>query len=296
MDAPLRPRTRLSDEDVYSVVGAFWAPDLDLFRVLLDETASRGPGDLAELGVLVGRSAVLIGDSLGPEETFTVVDLFEDPAADDANTAENRDSYHGISQRRFEENYLRFHDGLPVIVRGLSDTVLEHASRGSHRFVHVDASHLYDHVAQDIISSQALLRPDGVLVLDDYRAEHTPGVAAATWQAVRLRDLHPIAVSPHKMYATWGDPEPHQAAVRRWLDVTDIFSEVQSVNGAPLLRVGTPTPPGPHPLKRYVPEIGWPALTWARGLPERLRERSGKGDDRPQRRRTPASGQSTSSW
>ncbi len=54
---------------------------------------------------------------------------------------------------------------------------------------------------------RTLLAPEGVVVFDDYRAEHTPGVAAAVWQRLD-KGLSPFALSPVKMYATFGDPLP----------------------------------------------------------------------------------------
>ncbi|MFB9372190.1 class I SAM-dependent methyltransferase, partial [Kitasatospora albolonga] len=76
---------------------------------------------------------------------------------------------------------------------------------GSCRFVHVDASHLYEHVAGDIQVARAALAPDGLVVLDDYRSPHTPGVSAAVWEAVYVHGLKPVCLTPEKFYGTWGD-------------------------------------------------------------------------------------------
>jgi hypothetical protein len=83
--------------------------------------------------------------------------------------------------------------------------------------VHVDASHLWKHVNGDIEASRLLLRPDGVVICDDYRSEHTPGVAAAVWNAVANEGLRPICVTGNKFYATWGDPKPVQDELVVWL-------------------------------------------------------------------------------
>jgi hypothetical protein len=78
------------------------------------------------------------------------------------------------------------------------------------RFVHIDASHLYEHVHGDIGAAQDILLPGGIVVLDDFRSEHTPGVSVAAWEAVLNRGLRPICLSTQKLYGTWGDPEPLQ--------------------------------------------------------------------------------------
>lgn len=255
--------SRLTEEDILSVPGAFWQPDIDMFQVLLEATAAKGPGDLAELGVLYGRSAVLIGDHLRDGETFTVVDLFGQPAEDESNAQENGSSYADLSQSVFEENYRQHHRVLPTIVQGLSHTIAERAAAGTHRFVHVDASHLFEHVESDIRTARQLLTSDGVLVLDDFREEHTPGVAAAAWQAVIAEGLRPFALSPRKMYATWGDGDACRSALVEWARARDHPYEVQQINGLHVLRVWTRRK-APHPARRYVPEVAWPLLNRAR--------------------------------
>lgn len=269
--------TSLSDEDITAIPGAFWEPDLGMFRTLLDSTATRLGGDLAELGVLWGRSAVLVGSSLQPGETFTVVDLFESDASDQANDEENKSSYPGLTQAAFEQNYLDLLPSLPVVVRGFSQDVVDHAAHGTHRFVHVDASHLYEHVAEDIAAARLLLKTDGVLVLDDFRAAHTPGVAAAAWQAVLTTDLVPFAVTENKMYATWGDPDPWRAAAAAWATSTDYYLlETQEVNGHQLLRIVEPEVhlAPPHPARQYVPPAAWPLLQRVRSAVRRGARRS----------------------
>ena len=250
----------LGDEEIDSVVGHFLPIDVSLFRLLLDATADARPGDLAELGVLYGRSAVLIGSSRREGETFTVADLFGADPGDDHNAAENDSSYPGLTRAAFEENYRRLVGELPVVVEGLSHTIVDHARHGTHRFVHVDASHLHENVVRDIAAARILLAQEGVLVLDDIRTEHTPGVAAAAWQAVITSDLHPFAISPFKLYATFGDAAPWVSRVSQWAIETSHPLDVQVVNGAELARVSEPRLRPPHPVHRYVPPVAWPAV------------------------------------
>ena len=265
----------LGDDELDTVVGHFLPIDIALFRLLLDATAAEGPGDLAELGVLYGRSAVLVGSSRRGGETFTVVDLFGADPGDDHNAAENRDSYPGLTRRAFEDNYRRLLGGeLPTVVQGLSHTVVDHARHGTHRFVHVDASHLYENVVRDIEAARTLLAPRGVLALDDIRTEHTPGVAAAAWQAVLTQGLRPFAISPYKLYATFGDDTSWQAVVRAHAVDAGYETETQVVNGLELVRVHAPPAPPAHPARRFVPPVLWPALRSAG-----LRLGLGRGSD-----------------
>lgn len=162
-------------------------------------------------------------------------------------------SYATLTRRAFEANYLAFHEELPTIVQGLSSIVTDHVEEGSVRFAHIDASHLYEHVHGDILAVRELLTGHGVVVMDDYRAEHCPGVAAATWQAVANEGLRPICITSTKFYGTWGDPEPLQQALVDWIKARgDIWHEVQYVNDAPLVRLSAKGAEEPaHPVSRY---------------------------------------------
>jgi Methyltransferase domain len=148
--------------------------DQKLFRWFLKEQDRRQiNGDLAELGVYMRKSAVVVGEYLRPGETFTVIDLFESLASDSDNQTENVKSYSGLTQHAFEANYLRFHERLPVVVKAASSEILNHAAAGPHRFVHIDASHLYNHVRTDVASARELLHESGG------RLRRRPGWACA---------------------------------------------------------------------------------------------------------------------
>ncbi len=225
----------VTDAQIDAIPGWLQGYDVDLFRLLLDHTAQSG-GDLAELGTYLGKSAVLIGSSLRPGEHFTVVDLFGGDAVDDANQAENDDQYDGLTRGAFEQNYRAVHGDLPEVVTGLSESVVDHARHGRHRFVHVDAGHLYDNVVGDIEAARTLLKPGGVVVFDDFRSEHTPGVAAAVWRAT-AGGLCPFAVTPVKLYATFGDSGELVSAVKEWVAKTRWHHETQSIAGHDVVRV-----------------------------------------------------------
>ncbi len=234
---PPRPPYKAIDE----IPGWFQRMDMEVFKQLLDHTGNRlGGGDLAELGAYLGKSAALIGWGQQPGETFTVIDLFEEEASAEGNRAENEQQYPELSQDAFEKYYLTIHDSLPVVVRGPSASIVDHAAHGTHRFVHIDASHLYEHVIEDIAAARTLLKPGGVVVFDDFRAPHTPGVAAAVWRAT-TEDLRPFAVTINKLYATFDDSQPWFDVLVDWLDERSFWRyEEQQVAGHRLLRVLRP--------------------------------------------------------
>ena len=69
---------------------------------------------------------------------------------------------------------------------------------------------MYEHVRGDLLASRKLLQPTGVVVFDDYRTEHTPGTAAAVWEAMATEGLAVVCVSANKFYGTWGNASTMQ--------------------------------------------------------------------------------------
>ncbi|GAA1910090.1 class I SAM-dependent methyltransferase [Streptantibioticus ferralitis] len=248
-DEQLPAPSRLAD-----VPGWFFPVDQLLFDWFLTRQRQRDEsGDLLEVGVYLGKSAIFSGAYVRDGDRFTVCDLFDSPAEDSSNSAEMAKSYSTLTRRAFEANYLSFHDELPTVVQGPSSFVPDHVDKDSCRFVHIDASHLYDHVHADIVCARTLLRPHGIVALDDFRAEHCPGVAAATWQAVTSGGLQAVCITSTKFYGTWGDPGPVRDELLSWLSGRrDLWYEVQSVAGGPLIRVdGKKAVAPPHPASRH---------------------------------------------
>jgi hypothetical protein len=219
------------------IEGWFYPVDRFLFDWLLSRRDAAS-GDLVELGAYMGKSAVFIGEYLREGEKFTICDLFDATAPDVETDTEMRVYYPTLTRAKFERNYLSFHEALPVIVEGPSAMIVSSVKPQSCRFAHIDASHLYEHVAVDIDNVHDLLAPEGVVALDDYRSPHTPGVAAAVWEAVMSKGLRPIMVSESKFYGTWGDATAVQAALLPWLGTKpDLRTEVDHVLGHALVRI-----------------------------------------------------------
>ncbi|MGW4893539.1 class I SAM-dependent methyltransferase [Kitasatospora sp. NPDC004240] len=269
------------------IPGWFFRLDQEAFAHLLaGQSAAGTTGDLLELGSYLGRSAVLLGDHLRPGETLTVCDLFDSEAGDADNAAEMVMSYRRtLTRAAFEANYLAFHPELPVIVQGPTSLLADgRIPAGSCRLVHVDASHLYEHVAGDIRVARAALVEDGLVVLDDYRSEHTPGVSAAAWEAVFTGGLRPVLLTPMKLYGTWGDAEALRSLLleRDW-QAAGYALDVDTIAGATVLRLNELPPSAPARPSRSLPrrialDLLPPAATRAtrRLLAELRRRRAGR--------------------
>ncbi|MFI6844103.1 class I SAM-dependent methyltransferase [Kitasatospora sp. NBC_00085] len=223
------------------VPGWFWDHDRHLFEWFLARQEKAGvTGNLLEMGAYLGRSAIVIGGHLQPAETFTVCDLFDSDAPDDENAAEMTMSYRKtLTRSAFESNYLSFHKSLPEIIQAPTSSLAGgRIPAGAFRFIHIDASHLYEHVVGDLQVARAALQPEGVVVLDDYRSAHTPGVAAATWEAVFNHGLKPIVLTECKFYGTWGDPEPAQRDLQDRIGLAEgCHLSAETLNGQQVLRL-----------------------------------------------------------
>ncbi|MEY9846611.1 class I SAM-dependent methyltransferase [Streptacidiphilus sp. MAP5-3] len=223
------------------VRGWFFAVDRHLFVWFLEQQKkAETPGDLIEMGAYLGRSAIMLGDYVREGETFTVCDLFDSDAPDEANSGEMAASYRDtLTRKAFESNYLAFHDALPIVVQAPTSVMSDGRTEPkSARFVHIDASHLYEHVIGDIAFAKEALSPEGVVVLDDYRSEHTPGVSAAVWEAVATMDLLPIVVSANKFYGTWGDPTPLQDLLLKELaEHPELTAYEEKIRGNRIIRL-----------------------------------------------------------
>jgi hypothetical protein len=250
--APARPGpayTRLED-----VPGWLRYADKMLFEWFLTRPGAPR-GDLLEMGVFQGKTAIHIGRFRKPGDTFTVVDLFDLARGDKTIRPGARRAYADLTQTTFERNYLSFHTELPTIVRGRTEVVTDHVAAGSCRFIHIDASHMYEHVRGDLLAARTLSGPDGIVVFDDYRTEHCPGTAAAVWEAVAVEGLRPVCVTAHKFYGTWGAAKPIQDQLIEAMGARgDHYCDIQTVMGHRLLRVvrlpnAPTTGDGPTPEK-----------------------------------------------
>lgn len=204
------PTKRITSIDEYlsmqgTIEGWFYPEDAWLFRELNAlQKLNRVSGDLLEIGVYHGKSAILLGYFIQANEQLVVCDLFERRPSTAANRAEVGLWYSDLTRDRFESNYLRFHTCLPRTLSCSSPNLIQAGNLSrTFRFIHIDGSHLYPIVRQDIFTARVLLREGGIVIFDDYRSEHTPGVAAAVWEEVILGRLIPLCLTPQKFYATW---------------------------------------------------------------------------------------------
>jgi hypothetical protein len=173
--------------------------------ILSNQSEQKASGNLLEIGVYAGKSAIHIGSRVRPGEEFHVCDIFNE-STDSKNTQEILRSYENLNRLTFEVNCIEFLGKLPVIHQCLSLELPRLLDKNDFRFIHIDGSHLYEHVANDLNFAISAINPQiGVIAVDDFRAQHTVGVALAVWQTVLEGNLIPLVMTPAKIYL--GRPE-----------------------------------------------------------------------------------------
>jgi SAM-dependent methyltransferase len=197
-----------------------WLQDIDA-RVILAidrlQQASAVSGDLLEIGVSYGQSAILLGYCLQASERLVVCDSFEETTA--SFSRDRADDARHLQQLRrsdFEQNYLRFHPTLPNIIAGRSNEIDRDRLAAHFRLIHVANSHTYADVRADIVVALRLVGPGGVVILDNWSQPHAPGVALAIWEEYVRGEFIPLCLTQSKMYGTWDRGGLTADAVDEW--------------------------------------------------------------------------------
>ncbi len=272
-------------QDMGSVPGWFLELDARIFIGIDSLQKARGiGGDLLEIGVYHGKSAILLGYLVRPGEHLMVCDVFESIGElSDEGVAEHNTYHDGLRQIDFQRQYLRFHTELPVIIAAPSTSLDCDRLAGSFRFIHIDGSHAYEVVREDIITARHLLGGGGVAVFDDWSQPHCPGVALALWEEYLRRDLIPLCLTDTKLYATWdssgltpGDLDGWAAAqpgievsyahclagheVRRYVQKAEGVSSVKAVEAVASQGTHRERPSTESALRRAIRQVAPPIL------------------------------------
>jgi hypothetical protein len=158
-------------------------------------------GHILEIGVYKGGLIPVYASQTCKGESLFLCDLFDTKEASEENLNEIESSYQPIDV----ENILRILESFPDvaahIIIGNSLSLPPVIEKFRFRFVHIDGSHLYEVVQQDIAIAMKILDPEsGVLVIDDYRTLHTPDVSRAVWELISTSHVKVLFRTSAKIY------------------------------------------------------------------------------------------------
>lgn len=255
-----------------SVPGWFDEQDAELFALVSDLQHDRGIiGDLLEIGVYQGASAILLGYLAGPGERVILSDLFGTSPEVAPEVRQDLRIYDGVALETFLSQWHRFHTAAPdEVIVGPSTVLHDRGWDRPVRFAHIDGGHTHEVVRGDISLAEDVLDAEGgVVVFDDIRGGHTPGVAAAVWGAVESGGLVPFAQTG-KLYASW-DADFAAVAAAAVAQTTPCVDHV--IAGQRLVQVQPKPQTPPSAILRWTPPALLPAERKVRTSLERLASR-----------------------
>ena len=205
------------------VPGYFYLADFMLFDFILAQQLDSGvAGDMLEIGVYRGKSAILMGCGLRPHERLIACDLFEKVMSHEDIAIEDRIAYGGLEVAEFCRNWNHYHSRRRLDIRICDSAKLTELP--TLRFTHIDGCHNYQCVRDDIRLAAKHTGPRGVISLDDYGIADKPGVAAAISEAVAAGELFPFCASDMKLYAaTNNDDQALWVAVLKTIPGVSVF-------------------------------------------------------------------------
>ena len=172
----------------------------EIFKTAIDKA---NPGLIVEVGSFVGESAIFMADYLGNRDSAVLcVDTW----------------YGGIDHYKGAPEKINMHFGRPdlfyrfmsnVIAKGESGKIVPLAldSQNAARLlknmgiapdlVYVDASHEFEDVFRDLVSYWELIKPGGVMLVDDL-SDWFPGCVQAWHKFLDTYSLKPVAMEGEK--------------------------------------------------------------------------------------------------
>lgn len=156
---------------------SFW--DARLFAWIDEIQKSNGViGDIFEIGVYHGKSAVFLGAMLDPtQEKLGVCDVFE--------TQTKKVLGGAIGDRQILERNLKrflYHRVDPhIFAKSSTELTVEEIGR-NHRFIYVDGAHTRDDVFSDLQLAASSTIEEGVIALDDAMSPGWPGITEGIFQ------------------------------------------------------------------------------------------------------------------
>jgi hypothetical protein len=181
-----------------TIQGAFQLDAALLFAAYNQLICAQGiSGDVLEIGVHHGLSAIATASLIGPGRRFFAIDLFEELQTQNTSNSGSGD------KEIFIRNLEAFYGDIKFIQFINSNSLdLKPRDFGSEfSFCHVDGGHSDNETYRDLLLCSEILLPGGLLALDDYFNPSYPGVSegAVRFMLNHGEQLIPIAIGFNKV-------------------------------------------------------------------------------------------------
>jgi predicted O-methyltransferase YrrM len=181
-----------------SIPGYFLFDAALMFLAYNQLIAAQGvTGNVLEIGVHHGLSAIIVAAMARPDRKFIAVDLFED--LQDHNVSGSGSG----NERAFLSNMEKFFADLSFLktIKGNSASLSADALGSEFSFCHIDGGHTPEETYKDLDLCSRVLMPGALLALDDYFNPAFPGVCegANQFRLERRDKLKPIAIGFNKV-------------------------------------------------------------------------------------------------
>jgi len=184
---------------LYKSIPGYFTLDAALMFIAYNQllNAQDIQGDILEIGVHHGRSAIVVGSFAASGRKFVAVDLFD--KLQDLNSSGSGSG----NQEEFFRYMSEFFEDLSFIhpIEGESSSVSVEALGNEFSFCHIDGGHSPEETYNDLSLCCRLLVPGGLLALDDYFNPAFPGVSegAVQFKLDQGVQLKPIAIGFNKV-------------------------------------------------------------------------------------------------
>lgn len=199
MIARMKPGFLKSYLEAFPSIQGFFTFDAALMFMAYNQLirAERIAGDVLEIGVHHGLSAIAVGVLAAPGRRFIAVDLFDE-------LQDHNQSRSGAGNRAaFLQNMQRFFDDLEFlnVFAGHSSRLHAEELGSQFSFCHVDGGHSPEETYHDLELCSRILMPGGLVALDDYFNPSFPGVSegAVRFHLDHRHELKPIAIGFNKV-------------------------------------------------------------------------------------------------
>ena len=222
---------------------------------LLDEIhrSAAVTGDLFEIGVHQGKSAVLLCAMARGSETVGVCDLFDEQGL---NVSRSGAGDRALLERNIEAINPGF-QRLAVYAKPSASLIA--AEIGSpKRLFHVDGGHLAEEALADMRLAADVLDQRGALVVDDPFRPEWPGVTEAILRfcGERRDDYAPLILGFNKLVLTLREARPHYEAALSRDDLVWSYFDRRVYESKTLPVAGDPVRIFMIPTYRQVPALG----------------------------------------